>query len=153
MSNTPAPWTEPQTRSEAVIERLMGVMGQRRWSQQVIADALGIKQPAVSQRLKGIVKWDVDELDQIERNLGVRATYLFTGEGPIYITSGGQGPISLTPAPVDRMEGIEPPVGFEPTALCLQEANCEIIEFPAPLHAWAAAEEHDAVILPFPAIA
>lgn len=66
------------TLSEALRENLRAEMARREVSQASLAAALGITQQAYSRRMRGLVPFDVTELDRIASLLGLDPRELLT---------------------------------------------------------------------------
>lgn len=65
------------TTTEGVNAEIRAHMARRRVRQSDLADALGIHQSSVSERMTGKVSWNIDELDRIAGFLDLPITALF----------------------------------------------------------------------------
>lgn len=68
---------------ERVANRVRGLMAERRVSQLVMAERLGLSRAAMGRRLTGEIALDVDELAAAARVLGVPLTRLVEAEAEV----------------------------------------------------------------------
>ena len=97
------------------------LMRDRGMSQADLALALGIKQPGVSERLRGITPWRIPEIEAVARILGCRSDSLLgpTSELP---WGGGSGYPHQRPvrnrrprkAKLPRLDSNQQPAGYRP---------------------------------------
>lgn len=74
--------TLPSPELRELNAEIKALMGRYDVSQTAVADLLGIKQPGVSARLRGVVPWKADELLKLAEAFGVHPAVLFGGQGP-----------------------------------------------------------------------
>lgn len=74
----------------ALTARIVALSYARGMSQQDLGSALGIVQPQVSKRMRGIVQWRYIDLVRLARVLGVTVPQLTDLEGPLPGCSEGQ---------------------------------------------------------------
>lgn len=84
---------ETETRSQQIARRLRGQMAERNLKQGDIAQAIGKSQPVVSDRLRGNMAFEINELDLIEEATGISADYLWSGQQPARRTKISGGPL------------------------------------------------------------
>ena len=68
---------------EIVAENIRTESARRGVSQSAIAREVGMSQPAVNQRWRGVTRWQLDELDSLARLFGVSVAYLVSDNAPI----------------------------------------------------------------------
>ena len=68
---------------EIVAENIRTESARRGFSQSAIAREVGMSQPAVNQRWRGVTRWQLDELDSLARLFGVSVAYLVSDNAPV----------------------------------------------------------------------
>ena len=68
---------------EIVAENIRTESARRGFSQSAIAREVGMSQPAVNQRWRGVTRWQLDELDSLARLFGVSVAYLVSDNSPV----------------------------------------------------------------------
>ena len=68
---------------EIVAENIRTESARRGFSQAAIAREVGMSQPAVNQRWRGVTRWQLDELDSLARLFGVSVAYLVSDNAPV----------------------------------------------------------------------
>lgn len=61
------------------------------YSQSALARRTGMSQPAISQRWRGVAKWQLDELEELAHLFGVSVAYLVSDNAP------APSPVGLRP--------------------------------------------------------
>ncbi|NMO00866.1 helix-turn-helix transcriptional regulator [Gordonia sp. TBRC 11910] len=70
-----------ETPNDAAARRLRGLLAQDRISASSVATAIGMRQPAMSRRTRGVTEFTINELFAICDWLGYEPMYLLTGQG------------------------------------------------------------------------
>jgi len=65
----------------AAAEEVRALMGRRRMSQTALADVLGVTQTQVSKRLRGVIPFDIDEIERLAEYFGVDPADLLGSSG------------------------------------------------------------------------
>ena len=68
---------------EIVAENIRTESARRGFSQSAIAREVGMSQPAVNQRWRGVTRWQLDELDSLARLFGASVAYLVSDNAPV----------------------------------------------------------------------
>ena len=68
---------------EIVAENIRTESARRGFSQSAIAREVGMSQPAVNQRWRGVTRWQLDELDSLARLFGVSVAYFVSDNAPV----------------------------------------------------------------------
>jgi transcriptional regulator with XRE-family HTH domain len=77
-----------ETRSQVIARRIRGELAQIGLSMSKAAERVGMSQQKFSRRMTGNVKFDVEELDDLCRRLGISFEYITSG---IRALPGGPG--------------------------------------------------------------
>ncbi|ORB49822.1 hypothetical protein BST43_22695 [Mycobacteroides saopaulense] len=72
--------THPETTTQRVAANVRAEMARAGWNQTKLAPALNMSQQALSERLRGRVAFDVNEIGAIATALGVRVSALMPTE-------------------------------------------------------------------------
>ena len=73
-----AAYKAPTTYSEIIRDEVKAECGRRSISQRALARAMGLAQPSISDRWRGRIPWTLDEVERLERVLGLdRGALLF----------------------------------------------------------------------------
>lgn len=92
--------TTPQHIAREVIAgNIRSLMGRHRCTQTALGQVLHLSQPSVSQRLKGDVAFDTDELLAVAAHFNVEVTVLLEG-----ISEQGASGLRCITTPTDRSE-------------------------------------------------
>ena len=95
--------------ASVVASNIRAEAARRGFSQRALGRALGITQGQITRRWKGVINWQLDELDDVAALLGLTVTDLITPP------RGGlgyeKGPGAKAPEPFGAVAG----AGFEPT--------------------------------------
>ncbi|MEU4391610.1 helix-turn-helix transcriptional regulator [Kribbella sp. NPDC023855] len=73
---------QPARLTEQVAAEVRAHMARARINQTQLAEVLGITQSSVSKRLRGVIAFNVDELQQVAGLLGVHPAALLGGNPP-----------------------------------------------------------------------
>lgn len=73
---------QPDRLTEQVAAEVRAYMARGRINQTQLAEALGLTQSSVSKRLRGVIAFDVNELQQVAEVLGVHPAVLLGGNAP-----------------------------------------------------------------------
>lgn len=84
--------TLPSVDLRELNAEIKALMGRYDVSQTAVAELLGIKQPGVSARLRGVVDWKANELFVLAEAFGVHPAVLFGGRGPSPDDGGASAP-------------------------------------------------------------
>lgn len=79
----PAAHRDSEPRSQQIARRLRAAKGYLDIDQSTMGRALSLSQSQISALLAGKTEFTVGRLDEIERTLGIRADYLWSGQQPM----------------------------------------------------------------------